>query len=94
MQLISKLYIFPFEFFLVGLELILSFLRIMLSSSSFHLEKALFFPTLWDKEEVIWVVFPPTLIITIINILGVVHKWRHGRRGGKGQGFCDNSTKA
>ena len=26
--------------------------------------------------------------------LRVIHKWRHGLRGGGGQGFCDDSTKA
>jgi hypothetical protein len=35
------------------------------------------------------------LLVKLISLcyFGVVHKWRHGRRG-KGQGFCDNSTKA
>ena len=30
----------------------------------------------------------------IVLVLGVVHKWRHGQEGGKGQGFFDESIQA
>ena len=29
-----------------------------------------------------------------VIVLGVIHKWRHGLSGGRGQGFCDYSTQA
>ncbi len=35
-----------------------------------------------------------TLFLDFVIRLGVVHKWCHGPRGERGQGFYDNSTKA
>ena len=34
------------------------------------------------------------LLVELIFHLRVVYKWRHGLRGGWGQGLCDGSTKA
>ncbi len=33
-------------------------------------------------------------VSALINLLGVVHKWRHLFRGEEVKDFCDNSTKA